>query len=282
MPAAETQALQQEALADLALLTEAARVAGEIALAHRARGFDVTEKPDGQGPVTDADLAVDAALHTRLREARPGYGWLSEESPDDPARLEHEHVFIIDPIDGTRAFMAEGNTAWAHSLAVTRNGVVTAAVVFLPAKDSLYAAALGGGATLNGAPIRATARAALAGARLLAAKPNYAPANWRGPVPEVARHYRPSLAYRLSSVAEGRFDAMLTLRPSWEWDIAAGSLIVEEAGARVTDRSGAALRFNTPRALLDGVVAAGPALHGLILDQLAPDAPRDPLPPLRD
>lgn len=257
-------------------------MAGEIALAHLARGLEVTEKPDGQGPVTDADLAVDAALHAHLRAARPGYGWLSEESPDDAARLEHEHVFIIDPIDGTRAFMAEGNTAWAHSLAVARDGVVTAAVVFLPAKGSLYAASRHGGATLDGAPIHATSRAALTGARLLAAKPNYAPANWRGPVPEVARHYRPSLAYRLSSVAEGRFDAMMTLRPSWEWDIAAGSLIAEEAGARVTDRSGAALRFNRPRPLLDGVIAAGPALHRQILEQLAPDAPRDPLPPLRD
>lgn len=266
----------------MALLVEAAREVGEIALACKARGLEITEKADDQGPVTDADLAVDARLHEILRAARPGYGWLSEERPDDAARLAHEHVFIIDPIDGTRAFIAGDNTAWAHSLAVTRNGVVTAAVVFLPAKDSLYAAARGSGATLNGAPIRATTRAGISGAKFLAAKPNYAPANWLGPVPDVARHYRPSLAYRLSSVAEGRFDAMMTLRPSWEWDIAAGALLAEEAGATVTDRTGGPLRFNAPRPLLDGVVAAGAALHAQILSRLDPDAPRDPLPPLRD
>lgn len=266
----------------MALLIDAAREVGQIALAMKARGLAVTEKPDGQGPVTDADLAVDARLHEILRSARPDYGWLSEERPDGTARLAHEHVFIIDPIDGTRAFMADDNTAWAHSLAVARDGEVTAAVVFLPAKGSLYAACKGGGATLDGVPIRATQREDIIGAKFLAAKPNYTPANWLGPVPEVARHYRPSLAYRLSSVAEGRFDAMMTLRPSWEWDIAAGALIAEEAGATVTDRSGDTLRFNAPRPLLDGVVVAGAALHGQILSRLDPDAPRDPLPPLRD
>ena len=267
--------------ADLALLTSAAREVGEIALRYAAKGAQSWEKPDGQGPVTEADLAVDAALHAMLGAARPDYGWLSEERPDDPVRLQHEAVFIVDPIDGTRAFM-KGETAWAHSLAVAVNGRVTAAVVFLPVKDNLYAARRGGGATLDGAPIRCSARTTLPGATLLAAKPNYAPENWLGPVPEVERHYRPSLAYRLSLVAEGRFDAMMTLRPSWEWDIAAGSLIAEEAGATASNRTGAPLLFNAPRPLLDGVLAAGAPLHGQILQRLAPGAPREAVPPIRD
>lgn len=278
MPDAEARA---RAAADLALLIDAAREVGEIALRYAARGAQSWEKPDGQGPVTEADLAVDAALHATLGAARPDYGWLSEERPDDQVRLQHDRVFIVDPIDGTRAFM-KGDSAWAHSLAVAEGGRVTAAVVFLPAMDKLYAAARGAGATLDGAPIRASGATALSGAHFLAAKPNYAPENWTGPVPDVVRHYRPSLAYRLSLVAEGRFDAMMTLRPSWEWDIAAGSLIVEEAGATTCDRQGGPLLFNRPQPLLDGVIATSPALQTEILSRLAPDAPRAPLPPQRD
>ena len=159
MPEADPRAHARHAQ-DMALLVAAAREVGEIALRYAAKGAQSWEKPDGQGPVTEADLAVDAALHAALGAARPDYGWLSEERPDDPVRLAHERVFIIDPIDGTRAFM-KGDQAWAHSLAVAEGGRVTAAVVFLPAMDKLYAAARGQGATLNGAPIRATTTSSL-------------------------------------------------------------------------------------------------------------------------
>jgi myo-inositol-1(or 4)-monophosphatase len=219
--------------------------------------------------VTAADLAVNAMLLEQLRGARPGYGWLSEETEDTAARLGAERVFIVDPIDGTRSFI-EGSDSWAHSLAVAEGGVVIAAVVYLPMRDKLYAAAAGQGATLNGASIRATGRADLEGASILAAKPNYAPENWQGGrVPEVARAFRPSLAYRLSLVAEGRFDAMMTLRPSWEWDIAAGDLILREAGAMTSDRRAGPLRFNNAVPMVDGVLAANPVLHGALHAALA-------------
>ncbi|WP_294614499.1 inositol monophosphatase family protein [Roseovarius sp.] len=254
---------------DLSLLIEAAQEAGRIAM-HHAKGPIVPwEKPDGTGPVTRADLAVNAMLARSLRAARPEYGWLSEETEDDAARLGRERVFIVDPIDGTRSFI-EGSDAWAHSLAVAEKGVVVAAVIYLPMRDKLYTAAAGQGAFLNGAPIRASGRVALAGASILAAKPNYAPEHWQGGiVPDVARAYRPSLAYRLSLVAEGRFDAMLTLRPSWEWDIAAGDLILREAGAQTSDRRAGPLLFNNPVPQVNGVVAANPALHLALHDALA-------------
>ncbi|WP_135501061.1 inositol monophosphatase family protein [Roseovarius aestuariivivens] len=259
---------ETDAARDLALLIEAARGAGEIAQRHagpRARTWD---KPGGQGPVTEADLEVNAFLDQHLRGARPDYGWLSEESDDSAARLDRESVFIVDPIDGTRSFI-EGSRTWAHALAVVRRGEVTAGVVYLPARDKLYAAAKGQGATLNGAPIRVAGRVDLTGAAVLAAKPGLAPQHWRGPVPDVSRGFRPSLAYRLGLVAEGRFDAMFTLRPSWEWDIAAGALILNEAGAAVSDRHGQTLRFNNPHPQLDGVVAANPRLHAAITGALA-------------
>jgi len=253
---------------DLDLLTGAARAAGEIGLRFAETGAQSWDKPGGAGPVTEADLAVDMLLAERLRTARPGYGWLSEESTDGPARLDSDRVFIVDPIDGTREFIS-GGRAWAHALAVVEQGRVIAAAIHLPRLDKLYAAAAGRGATLNGRPIRVTARTKLTGAHVLAAKPSYDAHNWRGAVPELSRAYRPSLAYRLSLVAEGRYDAMMTLRDSWEWDVAAGELILREAGAQVSDRRAGPLRFNNTVPKVNGVVAAGPVLHAALTGALA-------------
>ncbi|MCR8546625.1 3'(2'),5'-bisphosphate nucleotidase CysQ [Salipiger sp. P9] len=251
---------------DLALLIRAAEAAAEVATGYAGEALNVRHKPADGSPVTDADLAVNAVLGEILRGARPDYGWLSEESADDPARLGAEHVFIVDPIDGTRSFI-EGSESWAHSLAVARNGAITAAVVLLPKRGKLYEAAAGGGARLNGAPLRTSGVAVLERAHVLATKPALDPTHWRA-TPELTRSHRPSIAYRLGLVAEGRYDAMFTFRPSWEWDIAAGALLLSEAGARLTDRRGAPIRFNAARPLHEGLVAANPALHDDILRRL--------------
>lgn len=253
---------------DLDLLMSAAREAGDLATRYSGPKAKRWEKSGNEGPVTEADMAVDALLRTRLTAARPDYGWLSEETPDSPDRLSRRRVFIVDPIDGTRSFI-EGSATWAHSLAIADEGKITAAVVFLPLKSKLYSAGAGLGAFLNGQPIRASEQQNLSGASILATKPSYEPQNWRGrEVPQMVRHHRPSLAYRLSLVAEGRFDAMLTLRPSWEWDIAAGALILQEAGALGTDRTGGALRFNNPHPQVNGVIAAGAGLHQALSSRL--------------
>ena len=245
---------------DLALLTDAARDAGRIALRFWRKDPQVWDKGGEHGPVTEADLAVNDMLKARLLAARPGYGWLSEETPDDAARLSCETVFIIDPIDGTRAFIA-GEETFAHSLAIAHKGRVTAGVVFLPALDRIYTASETAPPLKDGQPIAASRRDRLEGADILTTKVNMLPENWPGGVPEITRHFRASLAYRLCLAAEGRFDGMLTLRPAWEWDIAAGSLIAEKAGAVVTDQRGESLRFNTASALADGVLALPPAPH---------------------
>ena len=240
---------------DLALLTEAALEAGKIARRYWRRQPRAWDKPGEAGPVTEADIAVNAMLHSELGRARKDYGWLSEESPDDKARLERERCFIIDPIDGTRAFM-QGEDSFAHSLAVAENGNITAAVVYLPARDALYTATPDGPALLNGAPIRASDRMGAEGATLLTSKPSFAAEHWKdGRPPDVRREFRPSLAWRLCLVAEGRFDAMISLRPTWEWDIAAGDLIARQAGATVTDRAGAAIAYNSAKPLSAGIVA---------------------------
>ena len=256
---------------DLTLLAEAAKAAGRIALTYFEGANEVWEK-GADDPVSEADMAVDRFLRETLTAARPGYGWLSEETEDDRARLGASRVFVVDPIDGTRAFVA-GERTWAHALAVVEDGRPVAGIVYLPARDRLFAATAGGGATLNGVPLAASARQSVEGARILASRPTLEAKLWPGGLPSVERHFRPSLAYRLSLVGEGRFDGMLTLRDSWEWDIAAGALIATEAGARVTDCRGGALRFNSPRRQTDGVIAAPPAIHAGLLEGLREPAP---------
>lgn len=253
---------------DLDLLIDVAKAAGDI-----ARGFvdtrpKIWDKGGGAGPVTEADLAVNEMMAHRLQGARPDYGWLSEETEDDTSRLNTTRQFIVDPIDGTRAFI-EGSRDWAHALAVLEQGQVTAAVVYLPMRDYMYTAGAGLGAFLNGDRLQVSAKQDLNGATVLSNKASFADKFWAAGAPPagVERKFRSSLAYRLSLAAQGRFDAMMTLRPSWEWDIAAGALIVSEAGGNVTDQTGAPLRFNNPHPQVNGVVAGGavtPALLGAL------------------
>ncbi len=251
---------------DLDLLSHAARAAGEIALRYWNNAPLTWEKGD-QGPVTEADIAVNDMLKATLRAARPDYGWLSEETPDDPARLQCEYVFIIDPIDGTRAFIA-GERNFSHSLAVARNGKIIAAAVYLPAKDQLFTASLEGPALCDGMPITPTQILLADDPKILTPKANLDSDFWQGTPPVFRRSFRTSLAYRLCLVAEGRHDGMMSFRNTWEWDIAAGSLIATRAGAVVSDGKGQALRFNNPYPQTAGVLAAGPALHAELVARL--------------
>ncbi|GLO72024.1 3'(2'),5'-bisphosphate nucleotidase CysQ [Phaeobacter inhibens] len=258
---------------DLSLLIRAAEQAGDIACRYSGPEAQKWEKPGGAGPVTEADLAVNEMLSEVLLKARPDYGWLSEESEDTETRLDHDRLFIIDPIDGTRSF-AEGSRTWAHSLAIAEDGEITAAVIYLPQRDLMYCAARGQGATCNGAEIRVSTQADLNMANVLAARPVQDPKHWQNSqVPGFNRSHRPSLAYRMARVADAGYDAMLTLRPSWEWDIAAGDLILREAGGCCSDRFGGELRYNNPHPTLNGVIAAPPRLHDQLIIALDPQSP---------
>ena len=233
------------------------------------RDPEIWDKGGDAGPVTEADLAVNTYLETVLRPARPDYGWLSEESEADPSRLDARNCFIIDPIDGTRAFI-DGQEGFSHSLAIATDNRITAAVVYLPARDLIYTAHAGGPALMNGQPIAVSPRSQMRDATVLTYRAVSEPQNWKsGHQPDFRREFRPSLAWRLCLVAEGRFDAALSLRSAWEWDIAAGTLIAERAGAVATDRQGKDLCFNGPRAAVNGLVVAGPALHRSLIDSLA-------------
>lgn len=258
---------------DLELITQAALAAGKQAQAMREAGLTTTTKFDGT-PVTDADVAVDQLLRTALCEARPDYGWLSEETADDPSRLQRRRVFVVDPIDGTRAFV-RGRPWWVISIAVVEDGRPIVAAVYAPDVAETYLAVEGGGATLNGSAIHPSAAAALAGASLLADPAMIAHPAWPEPWPTMRVESRNSIAYRLCLVASGAFDAALAMNAKKEWDLAAAELIAREAGALVTDHKGRPLRYNQPVPEAPSMVCAGPALHRLILDRVAPiDLPR--------
>ncbi len=253
---------------DLALVGEVVRAAGRLALDRRARGLQMQRKPDGS-PVTDGDLAVDDLLRRELLGARPRYGWLSEETPDDLARLDADRLFIVDPIDGTTAYV-KGKPWFAVSVAVVRAGRPVAGVVFAPALDEFYAAVEGGGAACNGDPIRASDACRLEDCAMLAPANTFEGRRWTRAWPAMRVGQRSALAYRMALVAAGRFDAAVSLGWKNDWDIAAGDLIAREAGAVSCDQNGRPLVFNTARARNAGLVCAGPGVAPLILDRTTP------------
>ncbi len=253
---------------DLALVGEVVRAAGRLALDRRARGLTAERKSDGS-PVTDGDLAVDALLRRELLKARPHYAWLSEETPDDLVRLAAERVFIVDPIDGTTAYV-KGKPWFAVSVAVVHGGRPVAGVVFAPALDEFYAAAEGGGAACNGDPIQASATRRLEDCAMLAPANAFEGRRWPEPWPAMRVGQRSALAYRMALVAAGRFDAAVSMGWKNDWDIAAGDLIAREAGATSCDQNGRPLVFNTARARNAGMVCAAPGVAPLILDRTTP------------
>ncbi|MBV9550331.1 MAG: 3'(2'),5'-bisphosphate nucleotidase CysQ [Alphaproteobacteria bacterium] len=249
--------------ADLALLEAACRAGGAIARRHFEQGCKSWSKQGGS-PVTEADLEVDTHLKSVLTAARPDYGWLSEESADDRTRLVHDTLFIVDPIDGTIAFL-KGRPHFTICAAVVRQGMPVAGVVFNPMLDHLYKASSDGGAFRNGDPIHVSTARGLVGCAMLGDRAMLT----RPPWPEMKAETRNSVAYRVVLVAEGSFDATVSLSAKRDWDLAAADIILREAGGRVTDRSGAPLFYNRTEARQSSLVAAGPQLHAEILALLA-------------
>jgi len=253
-------------MTDLDLILQAAREAGELALSAREGGLKIWSK-EGGSPVTDADLAVDTLLKTELGAARPDYGWLSEETADAPARLSTTRQFVVDPIDGTAAFMK--NKPWfAVSIAVVENGQPVAGVVHAPALNETYAATIDGPATLNGVVIAPSATGQLLGAAMLGDAKMFAHPAWREPWPEMRIESRNSIAYRMCLVAAGAFDAAVALSPKSEWDVAAADLICRRSGAMLSDHKGRDFAYNRPVPLVPSLVCANKALHPLILSRV--------------
>ncbi len=227
---------------DLELLRSNAVAAGILALG-RFRQPIKTWSKENASPVSEADILVDQFLRSSLIGARPDYGWLSEESVDDPARLDKKRVFIVDPIDGTRAFL-RGEDCWTVSVAVVENGVSIAGVVYAPARDELYEAARDRGARLNGVmllnPVPAAEVSVIPAPGAIHRELEAAGFQYEhGPA-------LPSLAYRLVQAATGRFSAVPARRGSHDWDIAGAAVILSECGVGFEDVCAGPPVFNKP------------------------------------
>lgn len=257
---------------DLALLERSVRDAGKIARDfYEAGTFKRWDKSKGN-PVTEADIAVDKFLREHLMAARPGYAWLSEETEDDSARLKARDVFVVDPIDGTIAFM-KNRPHFTVCAGIVRDGRPVAGVVFNPILDECFAARAGAGATLNGKPIHVSDRADVEGCRMLSDRPMLAHPAWNNPPnrpwPDMHIETRNSIAYRMVLVANGAFDATLALSSKRDWDIAAAEIIVREAGGSVTTHAGAEMIYNQESTLKPSLVVAGPALQAALLARVS-------------
>jgi myo-inositol-1(or 4)-monophosphatase len=251
-----------EPVRDRERLAAAVQAAGEIALKFFKGPLKHWTKGAGDSPVSEADIAANDLLHKLLVE--PGDGWLSEESENDPSRLQAERVWVIDPIDGTRAFIA-GRDDWSVSAALVTRGRPVAAALYAPVTQELFVATVGQGAMLNNAPISASGGGGLEGVRMGGPKRilDRLVEGGSGIVPMPRVH---SLALRLARVAHGALDAAMAGGNGHDWDLAAADLLVHEAGGLMTAMDGQALIYNRPDPVHGVLIAAGRARHGALVD----------------
>jgi myo-inositol-1(or 4)-monophosphatase len=260
LPATEVVDLKQQA----ARLAEAVREAGALALSMFKTPLKNWTKGEALSPVSDADIAVDVLLRERLTGDGESIAWLSEESVDDLARLDARYVWIVDPIDGTRAYIA-GLPDWAVSAALVEDGRPVAGCLYAPVSDEFFFAVVGQGATRNGTTIAVSPGAALAQARI--AVPRRLLDRLQAIAPPFAVMPRThSLALRLARVAEGTFDAGIAGGSSHDWDLAAADLLVHEAGGALTSFAGVAVTYNRPVPRHGMLVAAGRERHAALVE----------------
>jgi myo-inositol-1(or 4)-monophosphatase len=213
----------------------------------------------GHDPVTAADTAVDVVLRENL--LRHGEGWLSEESVDDFSRLQKNRVWVVDPLDGTREFVA-GIPEFCVSIAMVENGYPVAGGICNPVTHEIFLGSLETGITYNGEPARPSQKATLEGALILASRSEVKRGEWKQ-FEHAAFTIRAmgSVAYKLALVSAGLSDATFTLTPKNEWDVAAGAALVLSAGGFVGTLENSELRCNNRSPLLSGLLACGPNLR---------------------
>jgi myo-inositol-1(or 4)-monophosphatase len=251
---------------DAALLQRTVREAGALALTMFRTEIKQWTK-GASSPVSEADIAVDELIRQRLQAATSDYGWLSEESVDDRTRLSRPRVWIVDPIDGTRAYLG-GREDWSISVALVEGGKPRLAAVFAPATDEFFFAREGGGAARNGAAIRASAGAGVDIDRM--AGPHFLLNRVRGTTSPELKNFRiGSLALRISRVAQGALDAAFVGGNSRDWDLAAADLLLREAGGRLTTLGGDTLTYNRVEVTHEVLLAAGRERHAYLVQHLA-------------
>jgi myo-inositol-1(or 4)-monophosphatase len=266
--------MTQSSYSDVLERIEAALTAAREIFARFTPGKIAAQYKVGHDPVTEADRALDAALRKNLLRDREG--WLSEETVDNPSRLNCARAWVVDPLDGTREFV-EGIPEFCVSIAMVENGSPVAAGICNPATNETFVGAIDCGLTYNGAPARASQRNELQGALVLASRSETKRGEWRQ-FQNAPFKIQPmgSVAYKLARVAAGLADITFTLTPKNEWDIAGGAALIASAGGFVQTLTGP-LGCNRKDPLIDGLIASGSLLKDELLNFLAPhlqSAPR--------
>jgi myo-inositol-1(or 4)-monophosphatase len=255
--------VDRSGLASAEQLADTVRDAGALALKTFQQPLRQWTKGAALSPVSEADIAVDTFLRQRLGELAPRAGWLSEETEDDPARLDIETVWIVDPIDGTRAYLA-GRADWSVSAALVTRGRPVLAAIYAPVSQELFLASAGGGATLDGKRIATSAGVHVAGTKVAGPKRHI---NWLAEV-ETGAVTPPrigSLALRLARVAQGELDVAFAGGNSHDWDLAAADLLVHEAGGALTTLTGHGLTYNRSELVHGALIAAGRERHAALI-----------------
>lgn len=242
-----------------------AREAGELAVT-TAKGSMKRWMKAGSSPVSEADLAVDKFLSTRLPPLVPDAGWLSEETEDNPARVSAKQVWVVDPIDGTRAFL-DNRPDWSVSIALVEDGRPIVAALYAPVTDEMFLATSGGGATRNGITLKVAQGEGLAGMRIAGPKSHLDRLCMLEPQVQPQPKIF-SLALRATRVATAESDAALASRNSHDWDLAAADLLVHEAGGTITDLDGAVITYNRPDPVHGTLIAAGKGRHRALIEAM--------------
>jgi len=260
--------MTSSAYSDILQRIESALEAARTVFARFTPGAIETEYKIGHDPVTEADRALDTVLRQNL--LRDGEGWLSEETADNPARLDKQRVWIVDPLDGTREFV-KGLPEFCVSIGFADNGRPAAGGIYNPATKESFLGAIDTGVLYNGQPSRPSQRTTLDGALILASRSEVKRGEWKqfenGPFKVQAMG---SVAYKLALVAAGLADITFTLTPKNEWDVVAGVALVESAGGFVSTLERASLIANRPDPLLSGLLASGPFLRDKLLAVVEP------------
>lgn len=259
-------AAEADIAGDATLLKQTVREAGALALTMFRT--EIKQWTKGQSsPVSEADIAVDELIRQRLQSATPDYGWLSEESADDRSRLTKQRVWIVDPIDGTRAYLG-GREDWSISAALVEGGRPRLAAVFAPATNEFFFASEGGGTTCNEVPISASQGSGFDIDRM--AGPHFLLNRVRGATSPELRNFKiGSLALRISRVAQGALDAAFVGGNSRDWDLAAADLLVREAGGLLTTLRGGAIAYNRVEVTHEVLLAAGRERHAALVVHLS-------------
>ena len=260
--------MESKSYADILKRIQAALEASRAVFSRFTPGAIETEYKVGHDPVTEADRALDAVLRKEL--LRDGEGWLSEESVDDPIRLQRSRVWVVDPLDGTREFV-KGIPEFCASIGYVENGRPVAGGIYNPATDETFLGAIDCGVTYNGKPAQASQRRTLDGALVLASRSEVKRGEWK-PFENTALKIRPmgSVAYKLALVSAGLADVTFTLTPKNEWDVVAGVALVESAGGFTSTLEKTALSANRRDPLLSGLLASGPFLKDELLTLVEP------------